>query len=169
MEFLNNYNKINGDNPDITYTDNVGAVIELVRIVVSGVSAILITLTSVSLIVSAIMIGIITYVSVIERTKEIGILRSVGARKKDVVRLFVTETGMIGFISGFCGLILTIITAIPLNVMMSNLTGVVGFVFLYWWNYIALVIGSALLTILAGLIPSLLASKKDPVKALRSE
>ena len=166
---LDKYNGVNGDNPDITYTDNVGAVIELVRVVVGGVSAILIALTSVSLVVSSIMIGIITYVSVIERTKEIGILRSVGARKKDVVRLFVTETGMIGFIAGICGLILTLISAIPLNGIMSNLTGVSGFVFLYWWNGIALIIGSAVLTVVAGLIPSLLASKKDPVKALRSE
>lgn len=169
ISYLEKYNQINGDNPDITYTDNVGVVIELVRSVVSGVSAILVALTSVSLIVSAIMIGIITYVSVIERTKEIGILRSVGARKKDVVRLFITETGMIGFIAGICGLILTIILSGPLNTIMANLTGVNGFIFLYWWNYVAFVIGSAVLTIVAGLIPSLLASKRDPVKALRSE
>ncbi|MBE5742730.1 MAG: ATP-binding cassette domain-containing protein [Clostridiales bacterium] len=169
LEFLDAYNEINGDNPDITYTDNVGAVIELVRVVVGGVSAILIALTAISLVVSAIMIGIITYVSVIERTKEIGILRSVGARKKDVVRLFVTETGMIGFIAGICGLILTLLVCIPLNVIMANLTGVTGFVFLYWWNFIALIVGSSLLTVVAGLIPSLLASKQDPVKALRSE
>ena len=115
------------------------------------------------------MIGIITYVSVIERTKEIGVLRSVGARKKDVIRLFVTETGVIGFVAGICGLVLTLIVTIPLNVIMGNLTGVVGFVFLRWWNYLLLVIGSSILTVLAGFIPSLLASKKDPVKALRTE
>ncbi|MBR2384143.1 MAG: FtsX-like permease family protein, partial [Clostridia bacterium] len=105
----------------------------------------------------------------IERTKEIGVLRSVGARKKDVIRLFVTETGVIGFVAGICGLILTLVLALPLNVIMANLTGVTGFVFLRWWNYVALVLGSSLLTIIAGFIPSLLASKKDPVKALRSE
>jgi putative ABC transport system permease protein len=169
LEVLDKYNENNDGNPDITYTDNVGAVIDVVRIVVGGVSAILLALTSISLIVSAIMIGIITYVSVIERTKEIGVLRSVGARKKDVVRLFVTETGVIGFVAGVCGIILTLIIALPLNVIMGNLTGVTGFVFLKWWNFIALILGSALLTIMAGFIPSLLASKKDPVKALRSE
>ena len=172
LDYLDAYNEINKDNedlPKITYTDHVGAVVGVVRLVVGGVSAILIALTSVSLIVSAIMIGIITYVSVIERTKEIGVLRSVGARKKDVVRLFITETGIIGFVAGIVGVLLTMVLMIPLNVLMQNLTGVAGFVFLNWWNIIAIIAGSALLTIIAGLIPSLLASKKDPVKALRSE
>lgn len=172
LDYLDAYNEINKDNedlPKITYTDHVGAVVGVVRLVVGSVSAILIALTSVSLIVSAIMVGIITYVSVIERTKEIGVLRSVGARKKDVVRLFITETGIIGFVAGIVGVLLTIVLMIPLNVLMQNLTGVAGFVFLNWWNFIAIILGSALLTIIAGLIPSLLASKKDPVKALRSE
>ncbi len=169
LEFLDKYNQENGENPDITYVDNVGAVIEVVRVIVGGISTILLALTAISLIVSSIMIGIITYVSVIERTKEIGILRSVGARKKDVVRLFVTETGIIGFISGVCGIILSVILIVPLNLLMANITGVSGFVFLKWWNYIAFIIGAVCLTIVAGLIPSLIASKKDPVKALRSE
>lgn len=172
LDYLDAYNEINKDNedlPKITYTDHVGAVVGVVRLVVGSVSAILIALTSVSLIVSAIMVGIITYVSVIERTKEIGVLRSVGARKKDVVRLFITETGIIGFVAGIVGVLLTMVLMIPLNVLMQNLTGVAGFVFLNWWNFIAIILGSALLTIIAGLIPSLLASKKDPVKALRSE
>ena len=169
LKYLDDYNATNGENPDITYVDNVGAVIEVVRTVVRSISAILLALTSISLIVSAIMIGIITYVSVIERTKEIGVLRSVGARKKDVIRLFVTEAGVIGFVAGVCGVLLTLLCALPLNGIMANLTGVKGFVFLKWWNFIALILGSAFLTIMAGFIPSLLASKKDPVKALRSE
>ena len=173
LEYLDAYNvKIEEeglDLPTITYTDHVGIVVNVVKMVVGSVSAILLALTSVSLIVSAIMIGIITYVSVIERTKEIGVLRSVGARKKDVVRLFVTETGIIGLAAGIVGVILTIILTVPLNMIMQNLTGVVGFVFLNWWNFILLIAGSALLTIISGLIPSLLASKQDPVKALRSE
>lgn len=170
LSFLDGYNKNNGEeNPDIKYVDNVGAVIEVVRVIVGGISTILLSLTAISLIVSAIMIGIITYVSVIERTKEIGVLRSVGARKKDVVRLFVTETGIIGFISGVCGIIMTLILTLPLNVLMANVTGVAGFVFLKWWNYIVFVVGAVCLTIIAGLIPSFMASKKDPVKALRSE
>ncbi len=171
IQYLEEYNtlKDKGDNPDITYTDNVGAIIEVVRMVVGSVSAILLALTSISLVVSSIMIGIITYVSVIERTKEIGVLRSVGARKKDVVRLFVTETGVIGFVAGLCGILLTLLVVLPLNVIMANLTGVTGFVFLRWWNYLLLIFGSSVLTVLSGFIPSLLASKKDPVKALRSE
>ena len=143
LKYLDAYNANNGDNPDITYVDNVGAVIEVVRTVVRSISAILLALTSISLIVSAIMIGIITYVSVIERTKEIGVLRSVGARKKDVIRLFVTETGVIGFVAGVCGVLLTLLCALPLNGIMANLTGVKGFVFLKWWNFIALILGLA--------------------------
>lgn len=173
LEYLDAYNvKIEEeglDLPTITYTDHVGIVVGVVKLVVGSVSAILLALTSVSLIVSAIMIGIITYVSVIERTKEIGVLRSVGARKKDVVRLFITETGIIGLAAGIVGVLLTMVLTLPLNAIMQNLTGVASFVFLNWWNFIIIIAGSALLTIIAGLIPSLLASKKDPVKALRSE
>lgn len=172
LAYLDEYNVINKDNPDlpkITYTDHVGIVVGVVKLVVGSVSAILLALTSVSLIVSAIMIGIITYVSVIERTKEIGVLRSVGARKKDVVRLFITETGIIGLAAGIVGVLLTMVLTLPLNAIMQNLTGVASFVFLNWWNFIIIIAGSALLTIIAGLIPSLLASKQDPVKALRSE
>ena len=169
LEYIDSYDKDGDGSPDFSYTDNVGAVIEIVRIVVGGVSSILIALTSISLIVSAIMIGIITYVSVIERTKEIGVLRSVGARKGDVVRLFVTETGMIGLVAGVIGIVLTLVLKMPLNALMKNITGLGGFVFLYWWNYPVIILGSALLTVIAGLIPSMLASKKDPVKALRSE
>ena len=115
------------------------------------------------------MIGIITYVSVIERTKEIGVLRAVGARKKDVVRLFITETGMIGAMAGAMGLVATFIAEIPLNAVMESVTGVSSLVVLSPLHVLAILIGSVIVTIAAGLIPSLFASKKDPVRALRSE
>ena len=142
---------------------------EVVRVVVDGVTSILLVLTSVSLVVSAIMIGIITYVSVLERTKEIGVLRAVGARKKDVVRLFVTETGMIGLIAGALGLVMTFIAEIPLNAWMKAVTGIGSLALLEWWHVLAILGLSVVVTVAAGLIPSLMASKKDPVKALRSE
>ena len=115
------------------------------------------------------MIGIITYVSVIERTKEIGVLRAVGARKKDVVRLFITETGMIGAMAGAMGIVVTFIAEIPLNAVMESVTGVSSLVVLSPLHVLAILIGSVIVTIAAGLIPSLFASKKDPVRALRSE
>ena len=149
--------------------DNVGAVMNIVGMIVDGVVSVLVILTSVSLVVSAIMIGIITYVSVIERTKEIGVLRAVGARKKDVVRLFITETGMIGAMAGAMGIVVTFIAEIPLNAVMENVTGVSSLVVLSPLHVLAILIGSVIVTIAAGLIPSLFASKKDPVRALRSE
>ena len=169
LSVLDGYNEGKDTTEQIRYVDNVGAVMEVVRVVVNGVTSILLVLTSVSLVVSAIMIGIITYVSVLERTKEIGVLRAVGARKKDVVRLFVTETGMIGLIAGALGLIMTFIAEVPLNAGMKAVTGIGSLAFLEWWHILAILGLSVVVTIAAGLIPSLMASRKDPVKALRSE
>ncbi|MDD7166485.1 MAG: ABC transporter ATP-binding protein/permease [Clostridia bacterium] len=169
LSVLDAYNEGKAESEKTYYVDNVGAVMGVVRMIVDGVVSVLVVLTSVSLIVSAIMIGIITYVSVIERTKEIGVLRAVGARKKDVVRLFVTETGMIGAIAGAMGLAATFIAEIPLNAVMKSITGVGSLVVLSPLHVLAILIGSVIVTIAAGLIPSLFASKKDPVKALRSE
>ncbi len=169
LSVLNGYNEGKAENEKIYYVDNVGIAMGLVRIMVSGIISVLLILTSVSLVVSAMMIGIITYVSVIERTKEIGVLRAVGARKKDVVRLFVTETGMIGAIAGVIGLVLTLIAEIPLNIVVKGVTGISALVLLSPLQALAVLVSSVVVTIAAGLIPSLLASKKDPVKALRSE
>lgn len=169
LSVLDAYNDGKAESEKTYYVDNVGAVMSLVRMIVDGVVSVLVILTSVSLVVSAIMIGIITYVSVIERTKEIGVLRAVGARKKDVVRLFVTETGMIGAIAGAMGLVATFIAKFPLNAVMESITGVSSLVFLSPVHVLAIFICSVIVTIAAGLIPSLFASKKDPVKALRSE
>ncbi|MDY2880783.1 MAG: ABC transporter ATP-binding protein/permease [Candidatus Borkfalkiaceae bacterium] len=169
LDYLDAYNEGREESDQVKYVDNVGVAIEYVRSILTGVSAILIALTSVSLVVSAIMIGIITYVSVIERTKEIGILRSVGARKKDVVRLFVTETGIIGFAAGVLGLVFTSVAVLPLNALFYSITGVARFVRLGVGQAAILLAASVLLTVIAGLIPSLRAGKADPVKALRSE
>ncbi|MBO4262642.1 MAG: ATP-binding cassette domain-containing protein, partial [Clostridia bacterium] len=169
LAYLDAYNAGKEEDKKIKYIDNVGVAIELVRSVIGGVSAVLLALTSVSLVVSAIMMGIITYVSVMERTKEIGILRSVGARKKDVVDLFITETGMIGLIAGAIGVVFGFIAAIPVNSLMKGITGINGFAFLSWWNVLAIIAASVLLTVVSGLIPSFMAGRKDPVKALRSE
>ena len=169
LTVLDGYNDGKTREEKIYYVDNVGSVMGLVRTIVNGVVSVLVVLTSVSLIVSAIMIAIITYVSVIERTKEIGVLRAVGARKKDVVRLFVTETGMIGAIAGAMGILATFIAEIPLNIIMKNITGVSSLVYLSPLHTVILFVASIAVSVIAGLIPSLLAGKKDPVKALRSE
>ena len=174
ISVLDKYNlKADGTKKDLSeqirYVDNVSSIMSLVRLVLGGVSGVLIALTAVSLVVSAIMIGIITYVSVIERVKEIGVLRAVGARKKDIVRLFVTETGIIGLLSGVMGLLVTFIAEIPLNAILKSVTGIGSLVFLNWWHILVLIGISVFITIAAGFIPSLLASKQGPVKALRSE
>lgn len=174
ISVLDKYNlKADGTKKDLSeqirYVDNVSSIMSLVRLVLGGVSGVLIALTAVSLVVSAIMIGIITYVSVIERVKEIGVLRAVGARKKDIVRLFVTETGIIGLLSGVMGLLVTFIAEIPLNAILKSVTGIGSLVFLNWWHILVLIGISVFITIAAGFIPSLMASKQDPVKALRSE
>lgn len=153
----------------IRYVDNVSAVMSLVDVVVGGLTGVLVALTAVSLLVSSIMIGIITYVSVLERVKEIGVLRAVGARKKDVARLFFTETAMIGAASGLIGLIAAAIAQIPLNAILESTTGIGSIIFLSWYHVLGLFALSVAVTVVAGLIPSLFASRQDPVKALRSE
>jgi putative ABC transport system permease protein len=115
------------------------------------------------------MIGIITYVSVVERTKEIGIMRSIGARKRDISRIFNAETLLIGLASGIFGIIVTLIVALPANVIIENLIQVNNIVILTWNNALLLILLSAMLTLVAGLIPSRIAANKDPVVALRTE
>ena len=137
--------------------------------IVDVISYVLIAFVSISLIVSSIMIGIITYISVLERTKEIGILRAIGARKKDISRVFNAETFIIGLIAGLLGIIITIILNIPINIIIKNLSGIKNVSTLPIKGAITLVIISVILTLIGGLIPSRLASKKDPVEALRSE
>ena len=129
----------------------------------------LIAFSAISLIVSSIMIGIITYISVIERTKEIGILRAIGASKKDVSRVFNAETFIEGLFAGILGIVVTILLNIPINMVIKAITGISGIASLPMVGAIILVIISVVLTLVAGLIPSRMASKKDPVVALRME
>lgn len=153
----------------ITYTDYVGILMQSITTIVDVISYVLIAFVSISLIVSSIMIGVITYISVLERTKEIGILRAIGARKKDISRVFNAETFIIGLISGILGITITLILNIPINIIIENLSGINNVSSLPTIGAVALVIISVTLTVIAGLIPSGYASKKDPVVALRSE
>ena len=153
----------------INYTDIVGVMMNSVSNIISTISYVLIAFVAISLVVSSIMIGIITYISVLERTKEIGILRAIGASKKDISRVFNAETFIVGLISGILGIGVTVLLTIPINSLIYVLTGVVVNVSLPPVAGIVLVLISMILTIIAGLIPAKMASKKDPVEALRTE
>ena len=153
----------------IRYTDLVGILMSSVTVIVDMISYVLIAFVSISLVVSSIMIGIITYISVLERTKEIGILRAMGASKRDISRVFNAETLIIGFVAGMLGIIITVVLNIPINLIINAVAGVNGLSSLPIGGAIILVIISVILTIIAGLIPSSIASKKDPVESLRTE
>lgn len=153
----------------ITYTDIVGTMMDSVSTIIDAISYILIAFVAISLVVSSIMIGIITYISVLERTKEIGILRSIGASKKDISRVFNAETFIIGLCAGILGIGVTILLNIPINMIIKSVADISGIAKLPTVGAIILVVISMLLTIIAGLIPAKMASKKDPVEALRTE
>lgn len=173
IKIIDKYNKEKENNKEkdlvITYTDYVGILMNSITTIVDVISYVLIAFVSISLIVSSIMIGVITYISVLERTKEIGILRAIGARKKDISRVFNAETFITGLISGVLGIIITIILNIPINIIIKNLSGINNVSSLPPLAAIILIAISVFLTVVAGLIPSSYASKKDPVVALRSE
>ena len=170
---INDYNEQQRKNSKeanvINYNDVVGMLMSSVTDIVDIISYVLISFVSISLVVSSIMIGIITYISVLERTKEIGILRAIGASKKDVSRVFNAETLIIGFTSGVFGILITVLLNIPINIIIKKLTGVSNITRLPLNGAIILIMISVILTIIAGLIPAKLASKKDPVESLRSE
>lgn len=168
-DLITSYNKKQTKSNVITYNDFIGTMLSSVTSVVNIISYVLIAFVSVSLIVSSIMIGIITYISVLERTKEIGILRSIGASKKDITRVFNAETFIIGLISGVLGILITLVLNVPISVVVENMTGVSHIAKLPVNGAVFLIFIDLVLTILAGLIPSKIASKKDPVEALRSE
>ena len=169
VRIIDEYNKEALEEEKITYTDTIGLLINNVTTIVNIISYVLIAFVSISLVVSSIMIGIITYISVLERTKEIGILRSIGASKKDIARVFNAETFIIGLFAGCMGIIITLILNIPINVIINNLSGISGITKLPLVGSIMLIIISVLLTMLGGLIPSKIASNKEPVLALRTE
>ena len=153
----------------IEYTDYIGLIMSSVTRIINIVSYVLIAFVSISLVVSSIMIGIITYISVLERTKEIGILRSIGASKRDISRVFNAETLIVGFVAGLMGIASTLLLCIPLNIIIEKLADITGVAKLPLIGAVALIFISVVLTTIAGLIPSKMAARKDPVIALRTE
>ncbi|MCI6733942.1 MAG: ABC transporter ATP-binding protein/permease [Clostridiales bacterium] len=168
-DLIKKYNASVGEEGQIRYTDYMGVMLSSVTDIVNAVSYVLIGFVSVSLIVSSIMIGIITYISVLERIKEIGVLRALGASKRDVSRVFNAETLIIGFAAGIMGICVTMLLDIPISLIIHSLAGISNVAALPWKGGLILIAISMCLTLIAGLIPSRLASKKDPVIALRSE
>ena len=153
----------------INYTDYIGLMMSSVSTIINAISYVLIAFVAISLVVSSIMIGIITYISVLERTKEIGILRSIGASKHDISMVFNAETLIVGFVSGAMGIIVTLLLIIPINAVIKKLSGISNVAGLPWMAALILVLISMALTFIAGLIPAKMAAKKNPVVALRSE
>lgn len=173
VQFIKDYNdqmKARGkDENVIEYTDYIGLIMSSVTKIVNIVSYVLIAFVSISLVVSSIMIGIITYISVLERTKEIGILRSIGASKRDISRVFNAETLIIGFVAGLMGIAATLLLCIPLNMIIEKLADIADVAELPVIGGVLLIGISIVLTTIAGLIPARMAANKDPVVALRTE
>lgn len=173
QDIIDDYNanmkKDGKDDSVIKYTDFVGLMMSSVSDIINAITYVLIAFVAISLVVSSIMIGIITYISVLERTKEIGILRSIGASKRDISRVFNAETVIVGFVAGVLGIGITILLNIPVNIIIKNISGVSGVSKLPVAGAVILILISILLTFIAGLIPAKVASKKDPVVALRTE
>ncbi len=169
VEIIDKYNNKLKEEEQITYTDIVGVMMKSVSSIINTISYVLMAFVSISLVVSSIMISIITYISVLERTKEIGILRSIGASKKDISRVFNAETLIEGLVAGLLGIGVTLLLNIPINIIIKEVTNISNVSVLPIDGAIGLIIISVILTVLAGLIPSKMASKKDPVEALRTE
>lgn len=169
VKIIDKYNDGKEEKDQIQYTDVVGVMMSSVTTIVNVISSVLIAFVAISLVVSSIMIAIITYISVIERTKEIGILRAIGASKKDISRVFNAETLIEGLSAGVLGIVVTLLLNIPINIIIKNVVGISNIASLPVVGAIVLIIISVLLTVIAGFIPAKIASKKDPVEALRSE
>ena len=170
IDVINQYNRDMPDEQKISYTDYMGVLMDSVSIIINAITYVLIAFVSISLVVSSIMIGIITYISVLERTKEIGILRSIGASKRDISRVFNAETVLVGLLAGILGILVTILLNVALiNPIIASLAHIYNVASLPLGGALILIIISVLLTLIAGLIPSGIAARKDPVVALRSE
>ena len=169
LAYLDNYNEDKEEADTIQYTDMAAMLSSLSQNIMDAITIVLIAFSSISLVVSSIMIGIITYISVLERTKEIGILRALGARKKDIKRVFNAETMIIGIFSGVLGIVIAYILTIPTNIIIENLSGLANVAKLNIIHAIILVMISVILTVIGGAIPANMASKRDPVIALRTE
>ena len=172
-DFINAYNTAKKDAGEddkvLAYSDDIQTIMSSITTMVGVITTVLVGFVAISLIVSSIMIAIITYISVLERTKEIGILRAMGASKKDIRRIFTAETAIEGFISGVLGIAITLLATFPINAIVAQTTKVDGVAQLPWDAALILIVISIVLTVLAGLIPSRIAAKKDPVESLRSE
>ena len=172
-DFINAYNTekkdAGEDDKVLAYSDDIQTIMSSITTMVGVITTVLVGFVAISLIVSSIMIAIITYISVLERTKEIGILRAMGASKKDIRRIFTAETAIEGFISGVLGIAITLLATLPINAIVAKMTNVENVAQLPWEAALILIGISIVLTMLAGLIPSRIAAKKDPVESLRSE
>ena len=172
-DFINAYNTAKKDAGEddkvLAYSDDIQTIMSSITTMVGVITTVLVGFVAISLIVSSIMIAIITYISVLERTKEIGILRAMGASKKDIRRIFTAETAIEGFISGVLGITITLLATLPINAVVAKMTNVENVAQLPWEAALILIGISIVLTMLAGLIPSRIAAKKDPVESLRSE
>lgn len=166
-EYLDKFNENKNDNEKIVYKDYAKLFVDLSQNIMDAITYVLIAFSAISLIVSSIMIGIITYISVLERTKEIGILRALGARKKDITRVFNAETFIIGVSSGLIGIVIACFLLFPINIILENMTGLVSVAVLNPVHALILIIISVTLTLIGGYIPAVIASKKDPVVSLR--
>lgn len=169
LKYLDEYNTNLKEEDKIVYIDQAEMISNMSGSIMSAITIVLVAFSSISLVVSSIMIGIITYISVLERTKEIGVLRSLGARKKDITRVFNAETFIIGITSGLIGVAIALLLTIPANIIIYNLTDLKGVASLNPLHAVILIIISMTLTLIGGYIPARIASKKDPVKALRTE
>ena len=168
-DIIERYNEGKPEEQQISYTDYLGIMMSSISTIIDIISYVLIAFVSISLVVSSIMIGIITYISVLERTKEIGILRSIGASKKDISRVFNAETLIVGFVAGMLGILVTVLLNIPISLIIEHFADISGLAALPFGGAVILVAISMVLTVIAGLIPSRVAAKKDPVVALRTE
>ena len=171
LAFLDNYNatlQANGETP-VKYSDNLSMIMAYVESMTATITGVLIGFAAISLIVSSIMIAIIIYTSVIERKKEIGVLRSIGARKLDVSGVFIAESGIIGCLSGVLGIAISYILILPINAVIAKLFSVQHLATLSWWQPLMMFGISVVLAVLAGFVPAHMAANKDPVECLRSE
>ncbi len=169
LAHLDKWNDEHGVEEEIKYTDTVGVMMSMVEMMLNAITVVLVAFTAISLVVSSVMIGIITYVSVVERVKEIGVLRSLGARKKDIKNLFNAETFIIGLSSGVFGVVVTYLLSLGINALLGTLTGIATLAALPFTSAVIMIAISVVLTLISGLIPAGAAAKKDPVVALRTE